>query len=106
MSEPAPGQSEVWEALQLVEDPDLGIDVVNLGLVYDVIIDGSVVRIRMTLTTMGCPAVDALELQVKEAVGSVAGVSHVAVEWTFEPPWSPDRVTEEGRDMLIAMGYL
>ena len=94
------------EIARFVEDPELGIDVVNLGLIYDVIVEGALVRVRMTLTTIGCPAADTLEFQVKEMVSSVEGVSQVELEWTFDPPWSPERVTEEGRDMLISMGYL
>lgn len=105
-AEAGTGQAEVWDALRLVEDPELGINVVNLGLVYDVAVDGSLVRVKMTLTTIGCPAADTLELQVKEALSSLEGVKRVEVEWTFEPPWSPERITEEGRDMLVAMGYL
>ncbi len=99
-------QGDLWEALRFVEDPDLGIDILNLGLVYELKLDGPLVRVRMTLTTMGCPAAEFLEHQVKEAVGSVEGVEGVEVEWTFDPPWSPELITEEGRDMLIAMGYL
>jgi len=102
----APRPGEVWEALGFVEDPELGIDVVSLGLVYDVTVESPRVRITMTLTTIGCPAADDLEFQVKEAVGSLEGVEDVQIEWTFDPPWSPDRISEEGRDMLISMGYL
>ncbi len=98
-------EEEVWEALKAVTDPEIGIDVVNLGLVYGVEIEGSTVKVRMTLTSMGCPATGLLEFQAKEAVGTVDGVSEVVVDWTFDPPWSPDRLTEEGRDMLQAMGF-
>jgi len=100
------GNAEVWEALRFVEDPELGIDVVNLGLIYDVAVEGPMVRVKMTLTSIGCPAADTLEFQVKEAVGSLEGVEHVELDWTFDPPWSPDLVSEEGRDMLISMGLL
>ena len=98
-------EEEVWEALKVVTDPEIGIDVVNLGLVYGVDIADSHVKVRMTLTSMGCPATGLIEFQAKEAVGTVDGVKDVAVEFTFDPPWSPDRMTEEGRDMLQAMGY-
>jgi metal-sulfur cluster biosynthetic enzyme len=98
-------EEEVWEALKVVTDPEIGVDVVNLGLVYGVDIDDSHVKIRMTLTSMGCPATGLIEFQAKEAVGTVDGVEDVDVEWTFDPPWSPDRMTDEGRDMLQAMGY-
>jgi metal-sulfur cluster biosynthetic enzyme len=98
-------EEEVWEVLKVVTDPEIGIDVVNLGLVYGVDIEDSTVKVRMTLTSMGCPATGLIEFQAKEAVGTVDGVDNVEVEFTFDPPWSPDRMTEEGRDMLQAMGY-
>ena len=98
-------EEEVWEALKVVTDPEIGIDVVNLGLVYGVDIQDSTVKVRMTLTSMGCPATGLIEFQAKEAVGTVDGVDEVTVEFTFDPPWGPDRMTEEGRDMLQAMGY-
>jgi metal-sulfur cluster biosynthetic enzyme len=98
-------EEEVWEALKVVTDPEIGIDVVNLGLVYGVDISDSTVNVRMTLTSMGCPATGLIEFQAKEAIGTVDGVDDVQVEFTFDPPWSPDRMTEEGRDMLQAMGY-
>ena len=98
-------EEEIWEALKVVTDPEIGIDVVNLGLVYGIDIADSLVKIRMTLTSMGCPATGLIEFQAKEAVKTVDGVSDAVVEFTFDPPWSPDRMTEEGRDMLQAMGY-
>jgi metal-sulfur cluster biosynthetic enzyme len=98
-------EEEVWEALKVVTDPEIGIDVVNLGLVYGVDIEDKLVRVRMTLTSMGCPATGLIEFQAKEAVRTVDGVEDAVVEFTFNPPWSPDKMTEEGRDMLQAMGY-
>lgn len=98
-------EEEVWEVLKVVTDPEIGIDVVNLGLVYGIDIEGSNVKVRMTLTSMGCPATGLIEFQAKEAVGTVDGVDDVQVEFTFDPPWGPDKMTEEGRDMLQAMGY-
>ena len=98
-------EEEVWEALKVVTDPEIGIDVVNLGLVYGVDIQDSRVKLSMTLTSMGCPATGLIEFQAKEAVKTVEGVDDVDLEWTFDPPWSPDRMTDEGRDMLQAMGY-
>jgi metal-sulfur cluster biosynthetic enzyme len=59
----------------------------------------------MTLTSMGCPATGLIEFQATEAVKTVDGVEDAVVEWTFDPPWSPDKMTEEGRDMLQAMGF-
>jgi metal-sulfur cluster biosynthetic enzyme len=99
-------EEEIWESLTAVTDPEIGIDIVNLGLVYGVDADDDgLVKVRMTLTSMGCPATGLLEFMAKEAVGTVEGVKDVVVEWTFDPPWSPERMTEEGRDMLQAMGF-
>jgi metal-sulfur cluster biosynthetic enzyme len=105
MSNATISEEEVWEALKVVTDPEIGIDVVNLGLVYGVDITDKFVKIRMTLTSMGCPATGLIEFQAQEAVKTVDGVDDAVVEWTFDPPWSPDKMTEEGRDMLQAMGY-
>lgn len=99
-------EEEIWEALKVVTDPEIGIDVVNLGLVYGIDInEGGLVKVNMTLTSMGCPATGLIEFQAKEAVKTVDGVKDAVVEFTFNPPWSPDKMTEEGRDMLQAMGY-
>lgn len=97
-------EDEVIEAMKAVTDPEIGIDVVNLGLVYGVEITGSHVKVLMTLTSMGCPATALMEFMAKEAVGTVPGVEDVEVEWTFDPPWSTERLTEEGKELLQAMG--
>src|SRR5213593_3177190 len=90
-------EAEVWEALKAVTDPEIGVDVVNLGLVYGVDIEDSKVRVRMTLTSLGCPATGLMEFTAKEAVATVDGVEDVELEWTFDPPWTPERMTDEGR---------
>ena len=104
MSEQTVTEEQVYDALGVVTDPEIGLDVVNLGLVYGVEIEGSRVKVLMTLTTMGCPATGLIEFQAKEAVGTIPGVEQVEVEFTFDPPWTPERMTDEGRDMLRAMG--
>ncbi len=86
-------RDQVTQALRDVFDPELGMSIVDLGLVYDVRIDGGHVAITMTLTTEGCPLHDAMSEWVRQAVGKIAGVREVAVTITFEPPWSPDRIT-------------
>lgn len=97
-------EEDVIEALKVVTDPEIGIDVVNLGLVYGVEIQDGHVTVSMSLTSMGCPATGLMEFMAKEAVGTVDGVDEVEVEWTFDPPWSTDRISEEGREMLQALG--
>src|SRR5262249_35843772 len=87
-------RDQVIDALRDVFDPELGMSVVDLGLIYDVEIDDGLVRIAMTLTTQGCPLHDAMTEWVRQAVGSVSGVEGVAVTITFEPPWTPDRIIQ------------
>lgn len=99
-------EEDVWDELTYVEDPELGVDVVNLGLVYDVSVAEGVVTLTMTLTTIGCPAADLIEAMVRQTIGAIPGVEGVTLNWTFEPPWTPGRITEEGRDLLLSMGYL
>lgn len=90
------GRDQVMQALREVFDPELGMSVVDLGLVYDVGIDGGRVRITMTLTTQGCPLHDSMTEWVRQAVGRLPGVDAVEVAITFEPAWTPERI---GRDV-------
>jgi metal-sulfur cluster biosynthetic enzyme len=85
-------REQVTEALREVFDPELGLSVVDLGLIYGVEIDADRVRVEMTLTTQGCPLHDSMTEWVRQAVGKVPGVVDVAVALTFEPPWTPDRM--------------
>jgi metal-sulfur cluster biosynthetic enzyme len=85
-------REQVTEALREVFDPELGLSVVDLGLIYGVEIDADRVRVEMTLTTQGCPLHDSMIEWVRQAVGKVPGVVDVAVALTFEPPWTPDRM--------------
>ncbi len=80
----------VAETLKMVIDPELGYNIVDLGLVYDISVDGNQVRIRMTTTRPGCPATNALKRGAEEAARSVAGVASVEVHMTWLPPWSPE----------------
>lgn len=99
-------RAAVWEALMHVEDPELGVDIVNLGLVRDVSIAGGSVDLLMTLTSIGCPVADDLTMRVQAALAEVPGVAEARVTFTFEPPWTPSAITEEGRDQLMALGYI
>jgi metal-sulfur cluster biosynthetic enzyme len=89
---PAVTEAQVVEALRTVVDPELGLSVVALGLVYGITIDGGAVAITMTLTTPGCPIHDVMPAWVREAVGRIPGVERVDVTLTFDPPWTPDRM--------------
>ena len=96
----AVSEKVILEALMNVHDPDIGIDVVSLGLVYDVKVSSGKVFVLFTLTFPGCPYADFLIQEVKDAASSVEGVSSVDVKLTFSPPWSPDRVDPDVRAAL------
>jgi metal-sulfur cluster biosynthetic enzyme len=85
-------RDRVIAALRDVFDPELGMSIVDLGLVYAVEIDGARVRVTMTLTTEGCPLHDSMIEWVRRAVGAIPGVDDVDVTITFDPPWTPDRI--------------
>jgi len=92
----------VTEALSNVIDPELGLDFVELGLVYAVEIDGGTVEITFTLTTPACPIGPQVAEQMEEFVGEVEGVEEVIPNMVFSPPWSPDRMSEDAK---FALGY-
>ena len=88
-------REQIIEALRDVFDPELGMSVVDLGLIYDVAIDAGRVRITMTLTTQGCPLHDSMTEWVRLAVGRIPGVEEVVVSIVFDPPWTPDRIRQD-----------
>ncbi|RKD21706.1 FeS assembly SUF system protein [Ammoniphilus oxalaticus] len=91
---------QVYDQLRKVIDPELNINVVDLGLIYDVKLDQGKLEIAMTLTTPGCPLHDSIVNGVKYAVSTVEGVEQVDVELVWSPPWTPDHMTEAGRRAL------
>lgn len=93
-------EEAVLEQLKGVVDPELGINLVDLGLVYGIDIEGGQVRIRMTLTAMGCPLAFVVNQMVDQAVRQLPGVESVEVEIVWDPPWTPDRMSEEARALL------
>lgn len=90
----------VYDALKRVYDPEIPVDIVNLGLVYDVSLDGDKVAVKMTTTASGCPVGNYMVAQAKRAIGRVEGVKEVEVELVSEPPWQESMISEEGRRML------
>ena len=96
---------QVEEALKNVMDPELGINVVDLGLIYDLGWDdeNDALIISMTLTSAGCPLTDVLEEQTAEALDGI--VEAFRINWVWMPPWGPDRITDDGRDMMRAIGF-
>lgn len=93
-------QDQVVQKLRLCLDPELGINIVDLGLIYGVDIDGSTVNVLMTMTTPGCPLDSYFVKDVTGKVKSLKGVSDVTVEMTFEPPWSTSKMSSESKDLL------
>jgi metal-sulfur cluster biosynthetic enzyme len=93
-------EDDIVEAMHQVEDPELGMDIVELGLMYDVDVEGSRVRIRYSLTSMGCPAGPMIADGIVEAAQAVPGVEEVEAELTFDPPWTPDRMSDDAKFIL------
>ena len=95
---------EVMEALKDVVDPELGINVVDLGLIYGITIDqNSHAVIDMTLTSAACPLTDVIEDQTAQALDGL--VSGHRINWVWMPPWGPDKITDDGREQLRALGF-
>ena len=97
---------EVREAMMDVVDPELGINVVDLGLVYGITVDpeGHAV-LDMTLTSAACPLTDVIEEQALQAVVPNTAVDDLEINWVWMPPWGPQFITEEGREQLRALGF-
>lgn len=97
---PAVPARNVLEALHAVIDPELGLDIVSLGMVYAVaVVDGSV-AIEMTLTTPGCPLHASIEADVRHVLGNVPGIDDIGVELVWDPPWSPDAMSDQAKRYL------
>jgi metal-sulfur cluster biosynthetic enzyme len=98
----APSESDVLEALSNVIDPELGLDFVELGLIYGVEVSEGHVRVTFTLTTPACPIGPMVDEQIAEFVGELDGVKSVESEMVFTPPWSPERMSEDAK---FALGF-
>ena len=93
-------EGDVVEALHGVEDPELGMDIVELGLYYEAVIEGPKVKVIHSLTSMGCPAGPMIQESIHDAVAALPGVDEVEVELTFDPPWTPDLMSEDAKFIL------
>jgi metal-sulfur cluster biosynthetic enzyme len=93
-------ENDVIEALHGVEDPELGMDIVEIGLFYEAEIDGPNVKIIHSLTSMGGPAGPMIQEGIHDAVKALPGVDAVEVELTFDPPWTPDRMSDDAKFIL------
>jgi metal-sulfur cluster biosynthetic enzyme len=101
--------ADVEEAMKDVVDPELGINVVDLGLVYGTFVDDdNVATLDMTLTSAACPLTDVIEEQTREALTTGPGgglVQDFRINWVWLPPWGPDKITDDGREQLRALGF-
>ena len=104
--------AELQEAMYDVVDPELGINVVDLGLVYGITVEkapeegaGTVALLDMTLTSPACPLTDVIEDQTVNALVGPGLVNEVKITWVWNPPWGPDKITDDGREQLRALGF-
>jgi metal-sulfur cluster biosynthetic enzyme len=101
--------ADLEEAMRDVVDPELGINVVDLGLVYGLNVEqgdtGTVALIDMTLTSAACPLTDVIEDQTLNALVGTGLVTGVKINWVWNPPWGPDKITDDGREQLRALGF-
>ena len=102
----SPTEAEVWQALRQVTDPEYPLSIVDLGMVYGVRVDGGAVAVDMTFTSIGCPAIDMLVHDVREAVTAVPAVTAVTVGVVWDPPWSKDCISDRGRRVLAMYGVV
>lgn len=94
-------KEQVTDALKAVEDPELGIDIVNLGLVYEVGVNEAMdVKVDFTLTTMGCPIAPLIDEQIKQVTSPIEGIGEVTTELVMYPPWSPEKMTPLAKSAL------
>jgi metal-sulfur cluster biosynthetic enzyme len=93
-------KEEVTQALRQVEDPELGMDIVDLGLLYDVEVEDGKVKVIHTLTSMGCPVGPMIQEQIQEVTRALPGVQDVEVELTWDPPWTPEKMSEDAKFIL------
>jgi metal-sulfur cluster biosynthetic enzyme len=96
---------QVEEALKDVVDPELGVNIVDLGLIYDLSWDqeSNALIISMTLTSAGCPLTDVIEEQIAQSLDNI--VEAFRINWVWMPPWGPEKITDDGRDMMRALGF-
>ena len=104
--------ADLQEAMYDVVDPELGINVVDLGLVYGITVEkaaaegaGTVALLDMTLTSPACPLTDVIEDQTVNALVGPGLVNEVKINWVWNPPWGPDKITDDGREQLRALGF-
>ncbi|MEO0231721.1 MAG: iron-sulfur cluster assembly protein [candidate division WOR-3 bacterium] len=98
-------KEKIIEVLKTIYDPEIPINIYDLGLVYDIKIEEKKAHILMTLTAPGCPIYHFIKQEVEKKVKEIEGIDDCQVEFTFNPPWSPDKITEEGKEALRRFGF-
>jgi FeS assembly SUF system protein len=98
-------REEIVEVLKTCYDPEIPVNIWDLGLIYDLSQEDGKVKVQMTLTALGCPIGPVLAEEIRSKVSQLPGVEDVEVEIVFSPPWTPERLTDEGRLALQSMGY-
>ena len=93
-------REEVVDALRQVEDPELGMDIVELGLMYDVEVDGPKAKVTYSLTSMGCPVGPFIQEEIERVAGEVPGIEEVEADLVWEPSWSPERMSDDAKFIL------
>jgi metal-sulfur cluster biosynthetic enzyme len=102
--EPGREEERIWSALAEINDPEMPINLVDLGVVYGIALENRTVRVRLTFTAMGCPASEMIIGDIRERLLAEPGVDEVEIEVVWDPPWSSSRLTAEGREALLAWG--
>jgi metal-sulfur cluster biosynthetic enzyme len=97
-------QERIWSALAEIDDPEMPINLVDLGVVYGVSLEDRLVRVRLTFTAMGCPASDMIIGDIRERLLAEPGVDEVAIDVVWDPPWSSSRMSADGRETLRVWG--
>jgi metal-sulfur cluster biosynthetic enzyme len=106
VAEGLPSQAQILEALKVVKDPEIPVNVVDLGLIYGVDINTSGnVEVTMTLTSVGCPVQDLIRADAEMAVMRLDGVNQVEVEFVWSPPWAPDKMSDDGKRQMRMFGF-
>ena len=90
-------KAKVIDVLRQIYDPEIPVNIYDLGLIYDISIDGLTVHVRMTLTTPNCPVADSMPNTVQESIRAIDEIDHAIVELTWDPPWDPDQLSDEVR---------
>ena len=96
-------KKKIISILKTIPDPELGISIYDLGLIYDIIIRKPKITIVMTLTTMGCPLFNQISDPIKEKIGNLEGITKVEVQLTFDPPWNPEKMSKQAR---LELGFM